>query len=287
MSQVNTNELKTRRKAAGITQKQLAAAADISYSTLTKLEQGAIASPSITLLNDVAAALGCRAEELLEAEPLEIAANPGIEFVYFDVGGVLVQSIDVSLHRFAETIHASDHAVKASFHEHGEAGARGNITLEELKLLMMLRLGVSMSNEERQSALAHQWIDDMEPITAGHRLLGEVVKHHKVGLLTNVFPGFFPDFFQRGLLPDISYKAVVKSCDVGFVKPEPAMYEVATQAARTKPAKILLIDNSRINVKAARDYGWQAELFDERAPERSVATIVRKHFKPGGAADES
>lgn len=278
MSQIKADLLKARRKNQGMTQKQLAKVSGVSYSTLTKLEQGAIESPSITLVSDLASALGCGMQDLVVAERMELAPNENIEFIYFDVGGVLVRNIDVSLHNFAEAIHRSDHAVKAIFHEYGEVGARGNMTVEELKILMLLRLNVSLNSESRDAVLAHAWIDDMTPILAGHQLAKDVSQHHKVGLLTNVFRGYYPDFFHRGLVPNLKYKAVVKSCDVGFVKPEPAMYDVATQAARTEPDKILLIDDSKVNVKAARDFGWHAQHFDEHQPQESVNRIVRDYF---------
>lgn len=282
MSQIKADLLKARRKDQGMTQKQLAKVSGVSYSTLTKLEQGAIESPSITLVSDLANALGCGVQDLIVAERMELTPNENIEFIYFDVGGVLVRNIDVSLHNFAEAIHRSDHAVKAIFHEYGEVGARGNMTVEELKILMLLRLNVSLNGESRDAVLSRAWIDDMEPILAGHQLAKDVSQHHKVGLLTNVFRGYYPDFFHRGLVPNLRYKAVVKSCDIGLVKPEKEMYDAATQAARTRPERILLIDDSRVNVKAARSFGWQAEHFDEHHPEQSVNRIINNHFSPSG-----
>ena len=282
MSQIKADLLKARRKDQGMTQKQLAKVSGVSYSTLTKLEQGAIESPSITLVSDLANALGCGVQDLVDIERKKLAASKGIDFVYFDVGGVLVRNIDVSLHKFAEAIHRSDHAVKAIFHEYGEVGARGNMSVDELKLLMLLRLGVSLDEGVRESVLSHPWIDDMTPILPGHQLAKDLSEHHDLGLLTNVFRGYYPDFFHRGLVPNLRYKAVVKSCDIGLVKPEKEMYDAATQAARTPPERILLIDDSRVNVKAARSFGWQAEHFDEHHSEQSVNRIINNHFSSSG-----
>lgn len=279
MSQIDTERLKTHRRDRGWTQKQLAEASGVSYSTLTKLEQGTIDAPSITLLNDVAVALGARMEEFVQADSPEAIPHEKIQFVYFDVGGVLVRSIEQSLEAFAAQLGRSDHAVKAIFHEHAEAGARGNMKVEDLKLLMMLRLNVALDAQERQNVLARSWIDDMRSIPAGHQLLRAVGACHAIGLLTNVFRGYYPDFFQRGLVPDCRFKAVVKSCDVGYVKPEPEMYDVATQAAQTEPGNILLIDDSQMNVRAAREFGWWAEQFDECHPQASVQRIMCNWFR--------
>lgn len=278
MSQVDTQTLKSRRQQQGFTQKQLAEAAGVSYSTLTKLEQGAIEAPSITLLNDVAAALACQTDELLQADSLDLAPNPKIGFVYFDVGGVLVRNLDPCLDMFAERIRKPGHAVKAVFYEFMDAGCRGNISLEELKLLIMLRLDVRLEPGARQQLLERSWIDDMEIIKPGHHLLTAVAKHHKIGLLTNVFKDFYPGFFQQGIVPEAPYKAVVKSSDIGLLKPEPAIYDMATQASKTAPERILLIDDTRVNIRAAREFGWCAEQFDECNPQTSVNRIIKEYF---------
>ncbi len=278
MSKIDPDALKRCRKTAGLTQKQLAKASGVSYSTLTKLEQGAISSPSITAITNVATALGCGAEDLLETPDFTITPNPDIEFVYFDVGGVLVHWLP-SLQAFAERIHRPENAVKAIFHEFNDVGCRGNMSLHELQLLILLRLNVPLKGEARKGALQHTtWIDDMQSITPAHNFIRAMTKHHKVGLLTNVFKEYYPGFFDRGLVPNLSYKAVVRSYEVGYVKPEREIYEIATQAAQTDPEKIFFIDDSRVNVNAAREYGWHAEWFDEYAPQASIQRIIRKYF---------
>lgn len=277
MPKLNNSSLQAKRKKANFTQKGLAKAADVSYSTLTKLEQGTISSPSITVITNLANALGCDTSELLKEQELKIKPNQDIEFVYFDVGGVLVHWLP-SLHAFAERIHRPDSAVKSIFYEFNDIGCRGKMTMEELQLLIMLRLQVPLKNDGSGKPGVPSWVDDMSPIAPSHKFIRTLIKHHKIGLLTNVFKGYYPDFFEKGLVPNLSYKAVVKSCDLGHVKPERKIFEIATQAARVQPDKILFFDDSRVNVNAARDYGWHAEHFDEYHPSASINRIIRKYF---------
>jgi len=56
--------LKARRKAAGLTQQQLAAAADVSVATIFKHEQGAINGVDGNTLDALCGALGCQRYEL-------------------------------------------------------------------------------------------------------------------------------------------------------------------------------------------------------------------------------
>lgn len=278
MPALDNAALKNKRLEAGFTQKELARQSGVSYSTLTKLEQGEITSPSITIITNLATALGCDSAEVLEAAEYSITPNPDIEFVYFDVGGVLVHWLP-SLAAFAERIHRPENAVKAIFHQFNDIGCRGNMTLQELQLIILLRLHVPLKGKARDEALQKTtWMDDMRPITPAHNFIRSMINHHKVGLLTNVFREYYPGFFQRGLVPNLSYKAIVRSYEVGYVKPEKEIYEIATQAARTDPGKIFFIDDSRVNVNAARECGWQAEWFDEYAPQASINRIIKKHF---------
>src|SRR5207245_792996 len=88
--------LQEARRAAGMTQQALCQAANISYSTLAKIERGAIKAPSIFTVQTIAAALGLTLDELLGVQSGANSALPkkvsksGIRFVYFDINGCLV-----------------------------------------------------------------------------------------------------------------------------------------------------------------------------------------------------
>src|ERR1700678_160680 len=88
--------LQTARQAAGLTQQQLCHQANLSFSTLTKIERGAIKSPSIFTIQSIAAALGVGLDELIgpsgPASPTRKLqkTKSGVSFVYFDVNGCLV-----------------------------------------------------------------------------------------------------------------------------------------------------------------------------------------------------
>src|SRR4051812_26150479 len=90
--------LQTARKAAGMTQQELCHQADLSYSTLAKIERGAIKSPSIFTIQNIAAALGLGLDDLLgvpaphgraaaAATKGKMVSQSGIRFVYFDING--------------------------------------------------------------------------------------------------------------------------------------------------------------------------------------------------------
>ncbi len=89
--------LQAARQAAGLTQQQLCQQANLSFSTLTKIERGAIKSPSIFTIQSIAGALHLGLDELIgSVTPAGVQGRTlsktksGVSFVYFDVNGRLV-----------------------------------------------------------------------------------------------------------------------------------------------------------------------------------------------------
>src|ERR1043166_9601829 len=93
--------LQLARRRAGLTQQELCQKAGLSYSTLAKVERGAIRSPSVFTVAAIAQATNTPLEELLQLEA-QSAASPtpanakkrsksGVTFVYLDVNGTIVR----------------------------------------------------------------------------------------------------------------------------------------------------------------------------------------------------
>jgi transcriptional regulator with XRE-family HTH domain len=59
------HRLQLARKSAGLTQQSLCQIANLSYSTLAKIERGAIKAPSIFTIQSIADALHIRLDELI------------------------------------------------------------------------------------------------------------------------------------------------------------------------------------------------------------------------------
>ena len=64
-------------------------------------------------------------------------------------------------------------------------------------------------------------------------------------LLTNIFKGHFETLYDSGKIPHMSYDSIIKSCDIGFAKPEKEIFEIATQRAGATPWEIFYIDNRK------------------------------------------
>jgi len=87
-----------------------------------------------------------------------------------------------------------------------------------------------------------------------------VAKGHDVTLLTNFSADTFREARRRFPFLNENRGATV-SGEVKLIKPDPAIYAHHTKAFGLTPAATLFFDDSPANVAAARDFGWQAELF--------------------------
>jgi len=79
--------------------------------------------------------------------------------------------------------------------------------------------------------------------------------------------------FKKKLLPNVEFKSIVDSSQIGYVKPEPKIYEIAEKMAGYKGGDILFVDDSRTNLMPATKLGWNVMWFDDFRPEESIERI--------------
>ena len=265
--------LQLARQHAGLTQQSLCHKASLSYSTLTKIERGAIKAPSIFTIQNIAEALGVGLDELMGARPRpsqtpKKRSRSGITFIYFDINGCLVRFFHRAFTRLSEETGAPADVVETTFWHYNDLVCRGEMDLDSFnqKLTDELRA-------EKPINWTEFYMEAIEPIPAMHELVLWAAEHYRVGLLTNIMPGFIDIMLEKGLLPNAGYEAIVDSSQVKTIKPEAEMYGVAMEKAHCPAGEILLVDDSRINLMAAEKQGWHVLWFDDYRPDESVERI--------------
>jgi FMN phosphatase YigB (HAD superfamily)/DNA-binding XRE family transcriptional regulator len=271
--------LQEARKAAGLTQQDLCQRAGLSYSTLAKIERGAIKSPSIFTIQSIAAALETDLNELMgqiapkAVEATKKRAKSGVRFVYFDINGCLVRFFHRAFTQLAEDSGAPPDMIETTFWHYNDAVCRGEMSLAEFNKEFAKRLGIDQVDWQQYYMAA------IDPITEMHDLLKWASSLYYVGLLSNIMPGFIDSMLENGILPRINYTAIIDSSRVGAIKPEEEIYKIARQQARVAPEEILLVDDSRSNLMSAEKMGWHVLWFDDYRPDESVAR-VRQALEP-------
>lgn len=270
--------LQQARQTAGLTQQQLCLKANLSFSTLTKIERGAIKAPSIFTIQAIAGALGLGLDELIgqardQSGRKLLKTKSGVSFVYFDVNGCLVHFFQGAFSALAAATGAPADIIEATYWHYNDDVCRGVISLSDFNAKLAERLGVSSVDWQKH------YLASIESVTEMQELLRWASERYRVGLLTNTMPGFLGAMRRSGQLPDLSYDAVIDSSEVATIKPEAKIYEIAAERAACPPQEILLIDDDRANVMAAEKLGWRVLWFDDARPEESVAR-VRQALEP-------
>jgi HAD superfamily hydrolase (TIGR01509 family) len=268
-------KLQLARRRAGLTQQELCQKAGLSYSTLAKIERGAIKSPSVFTVAAIAAATNTPLEELLDVPRSgQISPAPpnskkrsksGVTFVYLDINGTLIRFFHKAFTEVARKAGVSIDIVETLFWRHHDAIATGQSSIEEFNKILGGELGLE-NFDWHEYYMAN--VESMPHIV---ELVEWISQNYEIGIFSNSFPGFIDEMRRQNILPNVPYKVVVDSSKTGCIKPDMKMYETAQQLANAEPREILLIDNERPNLTTADRAGWHTVWFDETQPEESIA----------------
>jgi FMN phosphatase YigB (HAD superfamily)/DNA-binding XRE family transcriptional regulator len=265
--------LQAARQAAGLTQQKLCQQANLSFSTLTKIERGAIKSPSIFTIQSIAGALGVGLDELIgQASPGKpnrqlSKTKTGVSFVYFDVNGCLIHSSQRALARLSQATGAPSDVVEMAFWHYNDEVCRGIMSISDFNDKLAERLNVD------EVKWQDYYLEMVEPIAEMQELVKWASGNYKIGLMSNIMSGLLGAVRRAHQLPDVPYDAIIDSSEVAAIKPEARMYEIAQAQADCPPEEILLVDDSRVNLMAAEKLGWHVLWFDEARPEESVERV--------------
>jgi HAD superfamily hydrolase (TIGR01509 family) len=270
--------LQQARQGAGLTQQQLCQKAGLSFSTLTKIERGAIKAPSIFTIQAIAGAINLSLDELVGASPARPARHlsktkSGASFIYFDMNGCLVHFFQAAFTALAADTGAPADSVEAVYWHYNDEVCRGTMSLSDFNTELAKRLSVKAVDWQKY------YLEAVEPIKEMHEVIKWAAKHYRIGLLTNTMPNFVSAMRRQGLIPDIAYDTVIDSSETGAIKPEAKMYEIAAKRAGCPPEEIMLIDDSRVNLMAAERLNWHVMWFDDAQPKAS-ADSVRQALDP-------
>ena len=210
--------LQQARKHAGLTQQELCQQASLAYSTLAKIERGAIKSPSIFTIQSIAGVLGVSLDELLGQPPAgglqrKHTSKTGVKFVYFDINGCLVRFFHRAFTRLAEESGAPADLIETTFWHYNDTVCRGDMTMAEFNQVLADQLKLP------QLDWTEYYLEAIDPITEMQELLTWAADHYQIGLLSNIMPGLIQTMLERGIIPRLPYHAIVDSSEVKAIKP--------------------------------------------------------------------
>ena len=193
-----------------------------------------------------------------------------IQFVYFDLGGVLFNWKN-AFRKLAVHIDRSYDDLLRIVKKYDDDMCRGKIQPNQLLEYIRQELDVDIVLED-----FFPWMsENFTPILPMQHLLRQVAKKYHVGILTNIHNGSYEILVKKGFIPDIPYKTVIQSCELCLIKPEEKMFLHAQKKAGFPPSKILFIDDMQENLNTAKELGWNIALFEENHTQQSIRRIKK------------
>lgn len=264
-------QLQRARQRAGLTQQSMCQKAGLSYSTLAKIERGAIKSPSIFTIKQIADVLNISLDLLvgdaLGSKDTKKVTKSGVKFIYFDINGCLVRFFHRAFTAIAKDTGLSPDTVETAFWQYSAAVDTGKMSIKDFNKALADDLGLASIDWQTYYLAA------VDPIEEMHELVKWAAEYYRVGLMTNIGTGFIDDMRANGLIPDIAYDAVVDSSKVGLIKPDPKIYEVAEAMAGVEGREILFIDDTRANLMPAQQAGWHVMWFNDYDTKESTKQV--------------
>jgi epoxide hydrolase-like predicted phosphatase len=182
-----------------------------------------------------------------------------IRAVFFDLGGVIVRTeYQAPRERLAERLNMTYEDINRFVFETetSRKASVGAISADEHWAAVTRRLGRPASEAKaiRDEFFAGDMVD---------RGLLDFVRslrpRYKTGVISNAWPDL-RDYIVRSKFED-AFDTLVISAEVGVMKPEAKIYQVALEQLRVKANEAVFVDDMPANIEAARALGMQGVLF--------------------------
>ena len=184
-----------------------------------------------------------------------------IKAIIFDVGGVLVRTVDQSgRQKWESQLGLPSGGAEAIVlnSEMGHRAQRGEITTEALWSWVMahLELGESL-HQFRQDFWGGDVLDQSLV-----RLVRKLRRRYQLAIISNAMDSLTEMLAEYALLDE--FDLIVGSAYEGVMKPDPIIFERTLQRLGVTPPQSIFIDDSPVNIAGAQALGINAILFTPR-----------------------
>ncbi|MFQ6003393.1 MAG: HAD family hydrolase [Candidatus Zixiibacteriota bacterium] len=185
-----------------------------------------------------------------------------IKAIIFDLGGVLMT--DVPLKQIAGELSKNSPLSEQEIHallyptQHWDFLTLGKITEDEYWDNF---LKASKISEKLKKGLKKKVRSSLYPLEHAPRLVKLLKNHYKLAILSN-HAKEWSEYMKQKFDLFQSFDQMIFSCDVGFRKPDPRIYETALNKLKCDPEECILIDDKKRNTDAAEKLGIKGIIFE-------------------------
>ncbi|HZQ07020.1 MAG TPA: HAD family phosphatase [Anaerolineae bacterium] len=174
--------------------------------------------------------------------------------IFFDLGMVLVRfDWEITITRLALRNGGDNQSIRDFLaNPRHDAFERGELSSEEFFKFGRELTRFEGTLEEFRAA----WCEIFEEIPSSMRVVRELALEFPLYLISNTNPWHAAYLEQRFNWMNL-FQQRFYSCDIGFRKPDPRIYEWALTRAGVSAARALFIDDREDNLTGAREVGMQ------------------------------
>ena len=207
-------------------------------------------------------------------------SNRTIQFIYFDIGQVLV-SLKQGWLKFC-TNNKLDQTQANLFSEvwakYSDQLCSNQLTSEEFNQYLISEAKFQIPSGFN---IVNETVNCFSPILPMQEFLRELSSQYPIGLLSNAYPQMIHLLSTQGKLPKINYSHIIDSSEISLIKPDNKIYLYAQKKSKSVANQILFIDDKLENIQAAASLGWQTFQFDENKTNKHLKSL-RQHIKEKG-----
>lgn len=199
-----------------------------------------------------------------------------ISFVYFDVGGVVVDDVNGRVDRWIKMkrdigITEKNDEEFDRFYDEQEKEVCGGKDVDKIIPLIEERFNI---NFPAGYSLFTDFINRFEKNQYIQPVIDKIKQECRIGLLTNMYPKMLSVILAKEIISEANWDVIVDSSVVGCQKPDSRIFELAQEKADTENKDILFVDNKIENINAAEDSGWQIFLYNPSDHKKSCADLL-------------
>ena len=184
-----------------------------------------------------------------------------IRAVFFDLGGVILRTeYQAPRQHLAERLNMEyDDLVRLVFEsETSRKASIGTLTADEHWAALMVRLNRPASEAQRiRDEFFGGDVLDHELIQLIRALHGK----YRTGLISNAWDDL-RQYIARQKFDDC-FDCITISAEVGVVKPEARIYQVALEQAKVQANEAVFVDDFQVNIEGCEKVGMQGILFED------------------------
>ncbi len=193
-----------------------------------------------------------------------------ISFVYFDVGGVVVQDFSGNnkRHEMFEFIGVPATREKkfGKYFDQVEINSSRGVDIDTFKPDLISKFNLIIP---ANFSFLDYFANHLESNPSLWPLIYSLKVNYKIGLLTDMYPGLLDRIRELDLLPPVNWDTIIDSSVEKFQKPDKKLYLIAEKRTGVRPQEILFVDNLQVNLNPAIERGWQTFLYDPRELQKS------------------